>query len=131
MDKRGQELSLNTLVIIILLVIALVVIAVFFLGGTSSLSKSIRSIFFGTTAGTDLSLAVETCQQRCEQAKSLPTGVQETSAYCKSTFNMDTDNDGNIDIVANCGGGTIGVKCFDNENKEICSGNRDKTPGTG
>ena len=45
MNKRGQELSLNTLIVIILLVIALVVIAVFFLGGTSSLSKSIRSIF--------------------------------------------------------------------------------------
>lgn len=52
--KKGQELSLNTLIVIILLVIVLIVVAVFFLGGTSSLSKSIRSMFYGNN--TDLSM---------------------------------------------------------------------------
>jgi len=95
MDKRGQSLPLNTLVIIILVVIVLIVIAVFFLGGTSSLSKSIRSIFFGATAGTDRSLAVEICNQRCEQAKNLPSNVLKmNSAYCRNGFDIDLDRDG-------------------------------------
>src|SRR3989344_750301 len=104
MNKRGQELSLNTLIVIILLVIALVVIAVFFLGGTSSLSRSIRSIFYGTTAGTDLNLALQTCEQRCEAAKNLPSDpadLRKESAYCKVPFNIDRNNNGKIDDEPN------------------------------
>ncbi|MEK6934779.1 MAG: hypothetical protein AABW46_02775 [Nanoarchaeota archaeon] len=117
MDKRGQELSLNTLVIIILLVIALVVIAVFFLGGTSSLSQSIRSIFHGAKGGTDLSLAVEICQQRCEQAKSLPETLVKNSAYCDQPFELDLNNDGEAErddsgvVKFYCSDPDIGVKC--------------------
>ncbi|MBI2195910.1 MAG: hypothetical protein HYU48_02595 [Candidatus Levybacteria bacterium] len=129
MNKKGQELSLNTLIVIILLVIVLIVVAVFFLGGTSSLSKSIRSIFYGTTAGTDRNLAIETCRQRCEQARSFPAAIRGTSAYCKQPFSMDLDNDGNVDVGSGgttvkyyCSGSTIGVSCNDDEGKPICPG---------
>lgn len=120
MNKKGQELSLNTLIVIILLVIVLIVVAVFFLGGTSSLSKSIRSIFYGTTAGTDKNLAVETCNQRCEQAKSLPSAIRGTSAYCNIPFKVDSNNDGNVDTDAYCTGLYIGGICTDEEGKNVC-----------
>src|SRR3989344_849776 len=97
MNKRGQSLPLNTLIIIILVVIVLIVVAIFFLGGTSSLSRTIRSIFFGTTAGTDLSLALEICEQRCEQAKDLPVTLRPGSAYCAQTFDIDRTNDGRLE----------------------------------
>ena len=97
MNKRGAELPLSTLIVIILVVIVLIVVAVFFLGGTSKLSESIRNIFYGTTAGTDLSLAVEICEQRCEQAKNLPDNLRSTSAYCRSGQNIDFDGDGKLE----------------------------------
>lgn len=97
MNKRGQGLPLETIIVIILVVIVLIVIAVFFLGGTSSLSKSIRSIFFGTTAGTDEQLAIQNCEQRCEQANNLPKTARATSAFCSFPFNIDKDKDGEAD----------------------------------
>ena len=123
MNKRGQSLPLNTLIIIILVVIVLIVVAIFFLGGTSSLSRSIRSIFFGTTAGTDLSLALEICEQRCEQAKSLPTDtLRRNSAFCKVGFDIDKSNDGTIgeDEDGLLCGSELDVSCQFN-GADICS----------
>ena len=121
MDKRGVELPINTLVVIILVVIVLLVVGFFFLGGSSKLSESIRNIFFKSTAGTDLSLAIEICEQRCEQAKSMPALIRSRSAYCTDPFSLDLDNDGEADYyeegdkrVTNkyyCGGSTLGVGC--------------------
>ena len=122
MNKRGQSLPLNTLIIIILVVIVLIVVAIFFLGGTSSLSRSIRNIFFGTTAGTDMNLALEICEQRCEQAKDLPATpatIRQKSAYCATGFDIDRNNDGRIG-----GEGAedeIGQKCK-NELNVPCAG---------
>ncbi|MEK6951767.1 MAG: hypothetical protein AABX29_02020 [Nanoarchaeota archaeon] len=125
MNKRGQELSLNTLIVIILLVIALVVIAVFFLGGTSSLSRSIRSIFYGTTAGTDLSLALQTCEQRCEAAKNLPATLRKQSALCTQPFSYDSNNDGTVDKKIYCQGDTIKMLCQDGSGQAICDAKSD------
>lgn len=116
MNKRGQSLPLNTLIIIILVVIVLIVVAVFFLGGTSSLSKSIRNIFYGTTAGTDITLAREICEQRCEAAKD-----GNNLAYCNLGQDIDFDNNGQIDS------GEVGIKCIDSKllGPSFC-----KKPGT-
>ena len=115
MDKRGQGLPLNTLILTILVVIVLIVVAVFFLGGTSKLSQSIRNIFFGTTAGTDLSLAREICETRCVSAQD-SNDVART-AFCSTPFELDLDNDGVVEVINNepkqfyCSGGDIGVTC--------------------
>ncbi|MEK6826348.1 MAG: hypothetical protein AABX90_01830 [Nanoarchaeota archaeon] len=120
MNKKGAELPLNTVIIIVLVVIVLLVVAFFFLGGTSNLSKSVRSIFFGATAGTDLSLAREICEQRCQAAASVPTGGR--TAYCDTPFYLDLDNDGKAEVgtenkpishYCNPSGGTseINVQC--------------------
>ena len=97
MQKKGQGLPLTTIVIAILVVVVLVVIVAFFLGGTTGLTNTIKRVFFGTTAGTDQTLAVETCRQYCDQAETLPDSLHATSPYCKQTFRLDTDRDGEAD----------------------------------
>mgnify|MGYP001570612990 CR=1 FL=1 len=118
MNKRGQSLPLNTLIITILVVIVLIVVAVFFLGGTSSLSRSIRTIFFGATAGTDISLAREICQQRCEQAKD-----GNPLAYCNIGQDIDRNGNGEIDSgdqSSSSSENEIGVKCPDLIGADFC-----------
>lgn len=112
MNKRGQGLTLNTIIIAILVVIVLVIIVAFFLGGMTGLTRSIRSVFFGTTAGTDMALAVQTCQTRCDQAKLLPVDLREKSAYCTAYFNIDEDNDGEAEFVMGDGKKKIHVSYY-------------------
>src|SRR3989338_9129405 len=100
MAKRGQSLPLNTIIIAIIVVVVLIAILTFFLSGTSGLTRTIRSVFYGTTAGTDKVLAVQTCEQRCEQAKNMPATIRKNAAYCTSSFNIDEDSDGEADYVS-------------------------------
>ncbi len=109
MNKRGVDLALNTLVIIILVVIVLIVVAVFFLGGTSSLSRSIRNIFYGTTVGTDLALALEQCDNHCSILQGMPPTTRKASGYCRATYDIDQDGNGKIEE-----GDARGVHCYDN-----------------
>ena len=96
-DKRGIELSINTLVIAILVILTLIIIVIFFLGGAKRVTDTISGIFFKTTAGTDRSLAVQTCGTYCDQALSLPKTLQSKSSYCTSWFNIDTKGKGEAD----------------------------------
>lgn len=100
MNKRGVELTLNTVIIGILVVLVLIVIITFFLGGTAGLTRTIRGIFYGTTAGTSEALAVQTCNNRCDQASILPIPTaRAASAFCKQSFEIDKDNDGEADYT--------------------------------
>ncbi len=117
MNKKGQELPVTTIIVIILVVVVLVVIVAFFLGGTSSLTTQVKRIFFGTTAGYDLTLATQTCADRCEQAKNLPTANRGKSAFCTSPLAVDMNPlDGEADYYTE-GGKKITVKyyCPDSE----------------
>ncbi len=99
MSRKAQALPLNTIILAILVVLVLVVVAAFFLGGTGSIMKSIREIFYGTTAGTSRSLAIDTCNLRCEQIKDKPASLIKNSAYCQDSFKIDLNNDGEADYV--------------------------------
>lgn len=114
MNKKGAELALNTLIIVILVVIVLIVVAIFFLGGTSSLSRSIRTIFFGATAGTDLNLAVEQCNNHCANAQALPN--YKLSGYCRITYNLDMNTDGKLDENND----KLGIKCWQDPINNVC-----------
>lgn len=94
MNKKGAELSLNVVVVAVLVIMVLVVVTIFFLGGMGGMTSKIKSMFFGTLAGTDRTIAVQTCQTRCEQAKLLP--IPMTSAFC-SSFYIDDDGNGEAD----------------------------------
>lgn len=96
MNKRGVDLTLNTVIIGILVVLVLIVVVTFFLGGTAGLTRTVREVFYGTTAGTTEVIAVETCHQRCDQAKLLPQESQVNSAWCKAKFDIDRNNDGKV-----------------------------------
>jgi len=90
MNKKGQGLPLTTIIIAILVVVVLIVIIAFFIGGSTQLTDSIKRVFFGTTAGYDFNLALETCQSRCDLAKDMPiTNAQENSAYCQTPLQVD------------------------------------------
>ncbi|MDP4012672.1 MAG: hypothetical protein Q8R00_03660 [Candidatus Nanoarchaeia archaeon] len=104
MNKKGVDLTLNTVILGILVVLVLIVVVTFFLGGTAGLTKTVREVFYGTTAGTSEVIAVETCHQRCDQAKLLPDPSK--SAFCTADFDIDRDNDGKVE-----GDDEIGVFC--------------------
>ena len=113
MNKKGQSLPLNTVIIIILIVIVLIVIAVFFLGGTSKLSESIRNIFYGATSGTDETLAVSICEQRCEESQDYK-GLGK-APFCTPKFSIDRNGDGKIKNPEGASDATkeAGITCKD------------------
>jgi hypothetical protein len=99
LHKRGQGLPLSTIVLLIIVVVVLILIVAFFLGGATGITSTIKNVFFGATAGTDMTLALENCRQYCEQAKTFETGPQKSeSPYCKRFEHIDVDGDGEADI---------------------------------
>lgn len=109
MNKKGQGLPLNTIVIAILVVIVLILIVTFFLVGFGGLTDKIKGIFFGTTSGTDLTLATLNCNTYCERAEILPEATQSISSYCSSIQKVDTTKDGKADTDMSCK--DLGVVC--------------------
>lgn len=99
MNKKGQELSLQTIIIAVLVVLVLIVVVTFFLGGFGRVTSTITSVFFPITSGTDQVIAVQTCEQRCDQARLLPTSTRPSSAFCKAPFNIDENGNGIADRV--------------------------------
>ena len=99
MQKRGQGLPLNTIILFIIVVVVLIVVVAFFLGGATGVTTTIKKIFYGVTAGTDLSLAIENCKQYCAQSQGLPTDLRSTSAYCTRYEHIDKDNNGEADYT--------------------------------
>ena len=100
MDKRGVDLTLNTVILGILVVLVLLVVVTFFVGGTTQMVNMVRGIFFGTTAGTSETLAVQTCNNRCDKALLLATDPSRmNSAFCTQQFELDKNSDGEADYT--------------------------------
>ncbi len=114
-NKRGAELTLNTVIIAALVVLVLVFVIVFFLGGFGGLTETFKNTFWKTTSGTDISLAVENCKSYCQRAQDLlelPRGenLVSSSSYCQQTFKVDKDGDGVADDTEySCS--QLGVPC--------------------
>jgi len=107
MNKKGVELSMNVIVISILVILVLLVLTFFFLGGTSNLFQRIQSI------GPDnLEIAVKDCYSKCSEAQ-LHEGsiLKEKSSYCRTTSNVDSNEDGTADEKHHCWSNTIGIDC--------------------
>lgn len=117
MEKKAQSLSLNTIIIAILVVLVLIVVVTFFLGGFSNIKNTIVNVFYPITSGTDLTIAVQTCEQRCDQARLLPFSVVSKSSYCTNYFNIDLNGDGEADKEADelkkfyCHGPELNTPC--------------------
>ena len=97
--KRGAELSMNVIIIAILVIIVLVVIAAFFMGGFSQMVSKINQLFTGRIRGTDIPIAVTSCESLCQEAQLLSTEtLKSSSAYCTKVWHLEwRRKDGDID----------------------------------
>ena len=98
MNKRGQSLSMNTIIITILVVIVLVVIALFFTGGMNSLTNKIKA-FFGAQL-TDLQEASARCNAYCTNYQTTESALlrdQIMQNFCYDEFQVDINGNGIYD----------------------------------
>ena len=118
-NKKGVELTLNTVIIAILVVLVLIVIIGFFLGGTSKAKNTISDIFSAGIAGSDISLAVQQCESYCDQAADWSPTLKKSSPFCTKEFHLDflapidgqADKDGDKLIAYKCSGDPLSVAC--------------------
>ena len=96
-NKKGVELTLNTVIVAILVVLVLVLLIGFFLGGTGKLKDMVGTIFRQSSTGTDISIALDQCKSYCGQAEGWGPELKKTSPYCTFDFKLDTDYDGEAD----------------------------------
>lgn len=95
MNKRGQGLPMNTIIIAIIVIVVLIAIVIFFLGGFRNIASSISSIWSQQVSSTPEALARETCQSYCTATKSMASDTEKKgSNFCRQKFNIDKNNDG-------------------------------------
>lgn len=110
MNKKGQGISINMIVIIIIALLVLLVIAIIFLGGTGTMADRIKNFFTGTTSAYNLANSQQFCNNYCDLAQDMPN--PQYSAYCTSAFDIDIGGDGTIDYVnTRCKDNPIGISC--------------------
>ena len=98
-NKRGQGLSINTVIITILAIFVLVLVVVALTGGFGNFVEWWNKIFAVTTittAGAQLE-----CNGYCD--KYVTTGADEFAIlYCTKEFEIDTTGDTNADVYLKC-----------------------------
>jgi len=50
------------------------------------------TIIYGAKSNDNINIAIQTCQQYCDQARLLPDNLRKESSYCKSYFNIENKN---------------------------------------
>ena len=99
LNKRGQGLSMTTIVVIILAILVLLVVSLIFLGGTTGLGQKIQDFFRGGEL-TSADVAVQNCLTWCDNAEMMSVANQPNSAFCTSVqSNVDINRDGEITIT--------------------------------
>lgn len=88
-SKKGQGLSMNTIIITIIVLVVLVVVVGFFTSGSGGLFAGITNIWQGEAAGESFKMAQQSCTSYCESGNDV--------AYCSHAFEVDKDGDGNAD----------------------------------
>ncbi len=120
MKKRGQGLSMNTIIITILVVLVLVVVAVFFTGGMSSLINKIRGVV-GSSA-IDVSSAQLQCNGYCENYDLTGLPSYRDNFCGGKTFDIDSDGDGEADLEQQtCKRLNVNCPVIENEDEECSS----------
>src|SRR3990167_6519684 len=92
LNKKGQGMPMNVIIIAIIVLVVLVILIAFFAGGFGSVVGKVRDLFTGTTAGQSRDVVIQTCQNLCDTAKVLPESSQKFSGYCKQSFVVDHDS---------------------------------------
>ena len=103
-NKRGQGLPMNVIVIAIIVLVVLVILIAFFAGGFSSIVGKIRDLFGGTVQGQVIDNTIQTCETFCDSAKATAVNSKRNTAFCTRSFLV--DQDGNADTpprIMKCG----------------------------
>jgi hypothetical protein len=99
LNKKGQELSTNTIIVVILAVLVLIVVAIFFTGGFGTFIDKIKNIWGAT--GEDVQEILLECNAMCTNYDS--TGLEEyKTSFCEKEFALDIDGDKEVDKYAVC-----------------------------
>ena len=85
MNKRGQGLPLNVIVIAIIVVVALVVIVAFFLGGFGKLGQKAGQTTGEGLIGTSQALATASCENLCNFAQDVDSSKVKATEFCLET----------------------------------------------
>ncbi len=122
-DKRGVELTLNTVIIAILVVLVLIVLIGFFLGGTGKAKSQIQDLFGSSTSASSVSIAIEQCKIYCDQVKDSGMTAEQakTSLYCTKSFKLDTNGDGVADLEGGSDSKEIDYKCSGPPLSVVCN----------
>ena len=117
MNKKGQGLPLNVLVVAILVIVVLILVVTFFFGGFTNISVRIKDLFFTGTAGTSETLAIQSCQRFCDNLNLRDFDTEDalkkvagSSNFCRP---MDIDLDGSGVIEVGAGRNEKDIKCSD------------------
>ena len=99
LNKKGQSLSINTIIILILAVFVLVVVVVALTGGYGNFVKWYQNI--AGSRGISVESAVLTCNGYCTsfQASGLES-IREN--YCEKIIELDLDGDKVVDEEMTC-----------------------------
>src|SRR3989338_575651 len=95
LNKKGQGMPMNVIIIAIIVLVVLVILIAFFAGGFGSIVGKVRDLFTGQVSGQAKDTVLQTCQNMCDVARGLPESAQKSSGYCTNSFVV--DNDGNAD----------------------------------
>ena len=99
MNKKGQELSTNTIIIVVLAVLVLIIVAVFFAGGFGTFVEKIKGIW--ARSGQDVSEIVLECDSMCNSYDT--TGLEAyKNSFCEKEFELDIDGDKQTDQYVTC-----------------------------
>ena len=92
MNKKGQGLSLNMVVVAVIVLVVLFVVIAFFSGGFTAIAEKVGNIFKGGI--DDRAVSIQLCNTYCLTAKRLD-GIQlDDSKFCKAQFSIDRNSDG-------------------------------------
>ncbi len=99
MNKRGQELSTNTIIIVIIAVLVLIVVVVFFTGGFSTFVNKIQNLW--KTTAQDVNEVVLSCNAACNNFQN--TGVTAyKNSFCNDVYELDINGDKKVDQEVTC-----------------------------
>jgi len=106
--KKGQNLSITTVIITILAIFVLVLVVVALTGGFGNFVKWWNGVFAGSALSAQE--AVLKCNGYCDSYEATEQKGFWTS-YCKTKFSLDTSGDGNADQVDLTCDGLQAVTC--------------------
>lgn len=98
-NKKGQTLSINTIIITILAIFVLVIIVVALTGGFGNFSKWWNEIW-GSQA-VDVQAAVLECNGYCNSYET--SGAEQFRRnFCDTIYEIDSTGDGEVDVELTC-----------------------------